>query len=78
MTAVFGFGSGGGVYQLDAFYDAADDLGVLLYHVRMTCSTLIHLSQPRDLTVLLAVCQQDIQCAHRLKSVTQLQQHCKR
>ena len=23
---------GGGVYQLDSFYDAADDFGVLLYH----------------------------------------------
>ena len=52
MTAVIGFGSGGGVYQLDAFYDAADELGVLLYHVRTTCATLIHLSQPSDLTVL--------------------------
>ncbi len=41
---------GGGVYQLDAFYDAADEFGVLLYraNTRLNRSALGSCDVPLD------------------------------
>ena len=50
---------GGGVYQLDAFYDAADEFGVLLYRTPPLGSD----SAVRRLYNLMVLCADDIQYA---------------
>jgi hypothetical protein len=40
------------VYQLDGFYDAADELGVLLYHVRSRCKSFAVLRKLSNSTVV--------------------------